>query len=62
MAGAELPSGEMRLEAEIGQNGWLICDADEKLVFGTRPSAKWADALQRLGISPLALSAESGTA
>ncbi|MFD0859831.1 YqgE/AlgH family protein [Roseovarius aquimarinus] len=54
--------GPGQLEGEIGQNGWLICDADAKLVFGTRPEAKWADALGRLGISPLTLSAESGTA
>ncbi|MFX0541850.1 YqgE/AlgH family protein [Roseovarius sp. S4756] len=54
--------GPGQLEGEIAENGWLICDASAKLVFGTRTPDKWASALATLGISPLALSADHGTA
>ncbi len=54
--------GAGQLEGEIAQNGWLICDASPALVFGTPNSAKWSAALAVLGIDPLALSAEAGTA
>ncbi|SEK60266.1 putative transcriptional regulator [Roseovarius nanhaiticus] len=54
--------GPGQLEDEIADNGWLICDASAKLVFGTRPEDKWTAALATLGISPLALSAAAGTA
>ncbi|MFX0546142.1 YqgE/AlgH family protein [Roseovarius sp. S1116L3] len=54
--------GPGQLEGEIAENGWLICDASAKLVFGTRTPDKWTSALATLGISPLALSAEHGTA
>jgi putative transcriptional regulator len=54
--------GPGQLEGEIMQNGWLISEASEKLIFGTANAAKWGGALCSLGISPLALSAEYGTA
>lgn len=54
--------GPGQLEDEIAENGWLICDASPRLIFGTANEGKWAAALETLGISPLALSAESGTA
>jgi putative transcriptional regulator len=54
--------GPGQLEGEIADNGWLICDATPKLVFGTRTEDKWTAALATLGISPLALSAAAGTA
>ncbi|MCX8508162.1 MAG: YqgE/AlgH family protein [Rhodobacteraceae bacterium] len=54
--------GPEQLEREIGQNGWLTCDASEELVFGDRHPAKWAAALHSLGINPLALSAAAGRA
>ncbi len=54
--------GPDQLEDEIAENGWLICDATAKLVFGTLSEGKWTAALASLGISPLALSAEYGTA
>jgi len=54
--------GPGQLEGEIAENAWLICDASAKLVFGTRAGGKWAAALECLGISPMALSAEYGTA
>jgi putative transcriptional regulator len=54
--------GAGQLEDEIGQNGWLICDASAGLVFGTPNADKWSAALAVLGIDPLVLSAEAGTA
>lgn len=51
-----------QLEAEIGQNGWLTCDADARIVFGTDMDGKWEAALAKLGVSPLMLSAEAGRA
>ena len=51
-----------QLEAELGQNGWLTCDADAGIVFGTDMDGKWEAALAKLGVSPLMLSAESGRA
>ena len=54
--------GPGQLEGEISQNGWLICDADADLVFGTADNAKWEGALARLGVSALALSADAGHA
>ncbi len=54
--------GPGQLEGEITQNGWLICDASEALVFDTANADKWAAALQSLGIDPLTLSATAGHA
>ncbi len=54
--------GAGQLEDEIARNGWLICDASVQLVFGTPNRAKWSAALAVLGVDPLTLSAEAGTA
>lgn len=54
--------GPGQLEGEIAENGWLICDATPRLVFGMKAGDKWAAALESLGISPLALSASAGSA
>ena len=54
--------GPGQLEEEIGQNGWLICDASAELIFTTSDGDKWRAALAALGVDPLALSAEAGTA
>lgn len=51
-----------QLEAEIGNNGWLIADATPELVFGPDSSLKWTQALQSMGIDPLMLSVEAGRA
>ncbi|MGB1234756.1 MAG: YqgE/AlgH family protein [Planktomarina sp.] len=51
-----------QLDAEILQNGWLICDATADLVFHLDDDAKWAAALDSMGISPLMLSADAGRA
>ncbi|SIS58605.1 putative transcriptional regulator [Roseivivax lentus] len=54
--------GPGQLEQELQQNGWLVCDADPDLVFGTKPAQMWEAALGRLGVSALMLSAEGGQA
>ncbi len=54
--------GPGQLESELAQNGWLTCDGDPELVFDANAPAKWARALQGLGIDPALLSAEAGSA
>ncbi len=54
--------GPGQLEGEIAQNGWLTCEADKDLVFRTADVEKWEMALKKLGINPLALSADAGRA
>ncbi|QHQ37510.1 YqgE/AlgH family protein [Algicella marina] len=54
--------GPGQLEGELQQNGWLTCDADETLIFGTKSADRWTGALGRLGIDPRLLSAEGGRA
>jgi putative transcriptional regulator len=51
-----------QLEAEIQDNGWLVCEADPGIVFGDNNSGKWDAALNTLGIHPSMLSAEGGMA
>lgn len=55
--------GPGQLEAEIAQNGWLTCDADDALIFADAPGAEvWHAALRSMGIDPLSLSAVAGNA
>lgn len=54
--------GPGQLEAELQDNGWLVCDADPDLVFSPSDDAKWTDALGRLGIDPRLLSSDGGRA
>ncbi len=51
-----------QLEAEIQQNAWLTCDAEQAIVFSDDSDGKWKAALAKLGIDPLLLSAEGGHA
>ena len=51
-----------QVEAEFQRNGWLHCEADSSIVFGVDPEAKWRTALQRLGVGPSGLSANTGRA
>ncbi|RJF68264.1 YqgE/AlgH family protein [Rhodopseudomonas palustris] len=51
-----------QLETEIQDNGWLHCDADADLVFGSDIEEKYDRALHKLGIEPGMLSAEAGHA
>lgn len=54
--------GKGQLEREIGQNGWLTCDATVSLIFEMEDAQKWQAALESLGIDPLGLSATAGRA
>ncbi len=54
--------GPGQLEGEIAQNGWLIGEANEALVFETGAEKIWARALKELGVDPLTLSATAGHA
>jgi putative transcriptional regulator len=54
--------GAGQLEDEIKQNVWLICDADEALIFGDDHEQKWARALGKLGVDPKRLSSAAGRA
>jgi putative transcriptional regulator len=51
-----------QLETEIHDNGWLHCSADPELLFGTDIEAKYARALQKIGIRPGMLSSDVGHA
>jgi putative transcriptional regulator len=54
--------GPGQLEDEIGDNGWLTCDANEDLVYSSENPGKWSAALGTLGVNALALSATAGRA
>lgn len=51
-----------QLESEIQANGWLTCDADMSLIFGSNLDEKYDSALASLGIDPSLLSSEAGHA
>jgi putative transcriptional regulator len=51
-----------QLESEIQCNGWLHCDADAELIFGSDTDEKYGRALRKIGIDPGMLSNEAGHA
>lgn len=51
-----------QLEAEIQANGWLHCQADQELIFGTDLGGKYDRALAKIGIDPSHLVSEAGHA
>ena len=51
-----------QVEAELLQNGWLICDPNVEIVFGLANEHKWTAALRTIGIDPLMLSSQAGRA
>jgi putative transcriptional regulator len=51
-----------QLENEIRNNVWLVCDADETLLFEPDHERKWSRALSKLGVDPQRLSSASGRA
>jgi putative transcriptional regulator len=51
-----------QLEEEIQQNGWLHCDADPELIFGSDIEGKYHLALRKLGIDLGMLSSQAGHA
>lgn len=54
--------GPGQLENELVNNGWLVCDAPEDILFGRASEHKWTAALKVLGVDPLMLSASGGSA
>lgn len=54
--------GAAQLESELVQNGWLVCDANQDILFGRAAEHKWSAALKVLGVDPLMLSASGGSA
>ncbi len=49
-----------QLDAEIQNNGWLVCDADPELLFDSDLDGKWTGALTKLGIDPAMLATDVG--
>ncbi|MFN0262580.1 YqgE/AlgH family protein [Tepidamorphus sp. 3E244] len=54
--------GAGQLESEVQANGWLHCEADRELIFGSKLEDKYEMALAKIGISPEHLSSEAGHA
>ncbi len=54
--------GPGQLENEIAENGWLIADASQTLVFHEEAANVWPEAMKSLGIDPLSLSSTAGHA
>ncbi len=52
----------LQLEQEIEFNSWIAVDADDELVFGENCIDKWEKALQKVGIDPIMLSSDAGSA
>jgi len=51
-----------QLENELQHNGWLLCEADDDLLFGVDNNGKYGRALRKIGVDPLMLSSQSGHA
>ncbi|MGB0085963.1 MAG: YqgE/AlgH family protein [Rhodomicrobiaceae bacterium] len=51
-----------QLEREIQANGWLICPADNEIVFDAALDTKYDRAMAKLGIHPSFLVSEAGHA
>jgi putative transcriptional regulator len=51
-----------QLENEIQENGWLNCDSDSELIFGTDMAVKYQQAMRKIGIDLGKLSSEAGHA
>ena len=54
--------GPGQLEEEIQENGWLICDASNEIVFGKSDEGKWNAALASIGVDARMLTASGGHA
>jgi len=51
-----------QLESEIHANGWLACPGDAELIFDPRVDEKYTLTLNKLGVDPSFLVAQSGNA
>ena len=54
--------GPGQLEGEIAENGWLVGEPSQALVFHTDVAEIWPEAMKMLGIDPITLSATAGHA
>lgn len=54
--------GDGQLEDELGENVWLVADADPDLIFDADHASKWTRVLAGLGIDPARLSGQIGRA
>jgi len=54
--------GAGQLEEEMQQNGWLLADADDEVIFHTNLEDKWPRAMSMIGVDISMLSTESGHA
>lgn len=54
--------GPGQLEGELQGNAWLICDANQALVFNSDDEGKWEAALKLIGINPSMLTSTGGCA
>ena len=54
--------GEGQLEDELGENVWLIANADMDVIFDGDHATKWSRALKGLGIDGAFLSGQAGRA
>ncbi len=44
--------GAGQIEDELSQNAWLVCEADEKLIFDDDYDSKWDRAMASIGVDP----------
>ncbi len=51
-----------QLKEEIYSNSWLVCEPNERLIFGENYDQKWNTALESIGVDPKKLLHYSGKA
>jgi putative transcriptional regulator len=54
--------GPGQIEGELTSNGWITCEADQRIVFGHDCEGKWRAALASLGADITGLSSDAGRA
>jgi putative transcriptional regulator len=54
--------GPGQIESEIVSNGWIHCEPDSAIIFGTDMEAKWSQAFAKLGAGLSGLSSQTGRA
>ncbi|MDQ7017906.1 MAG: YqgE/AlgH family protein [Robiginitomaculum sp.] len=54
--------GAGQIEDEMAQNAWLVCDADEDLIFDNAYGSKWDRAMAKIGVDPSRLVDGTGLA
>ncbi|MBL4617095.1 MAG: YqgE/AlgH family protein [Robiginitomaculum sp.] len=54
--------GAGQIEFELEQNAWLVCEADDDLLFDQDFASKWSRAMFKIGVDPDRLSDTTGHA